>query len=251
MDSKEGDSAEEIWINKDTLTVAHWNIGHMAQGKSNDTTISKENADSMAIVYHSLLDTLNVDLIGICEYNAVFSKKNESTRETLFGDYPYFASGRQFNYNFNVIFSHIPLYNEQSFNFEQRTQQRYYLEVTLKINGHEVKFVETHLDWNEGSTGRMHRAQQMKDLADYYSEEPYVIICADYNTSATSEYDIFPEYGYSVANDGQLLTYPASNPNRVTDNIIYKGFQQLSIEEIHSPQLSDHCLLKCKLRLVE
>lgn len=247
MESEEQDSIEVMWINKDTLTVAHWNIGHMAQGRSNDTTIPKENADSMAIVYHSLLDTLNTDIIGICEYNSSFSKKKDSTRETLFGDYPYFVSGEKFSYNYNIIFSHIPLYDNHSFCFKHRTQQRYYLETTLRINGHIIRFVETHLDWDEGSTGQTNRASQIKELIESYLEEPFVIICADFNTSTISEFDTFSEYGYSIANDGRFLTYPSTKPAKAIDNIIFKGVELLSADVITAPNLSDHSLLRCRL----
>lgn len=248
QDPLEPDEAEIEWTYTDTLTVAHWNIGHFALGRSNDTTIPGEKADSMARLYHAMLDTLDVDILGICEYNSFFDKSGGSTRSLFFGDFPYFEMGDKFSYNFNAIFSRIKLYNAQNVIFDKCVQTRYFIETTLKINDHDVKFVETHLDWNEGVNGAAFRAEQIRQLINTYAKEPYVIICADYNTEqGMEEFRPFTDVGFSLANSGDLLTYPTIKPRSPIDNIILRGFRLFSSDMIRDSELSDHSLICCKI----
>ena len=57
QDPLEKTEQEIEWTYTDSLTVAHWNIGHFALERSNDTTIPGEKADSMARLYHAMLET--------------------------------------------------------------------------------------------------------------------------------------------------------------------------------------------------
>jgi hypothetical protein len=57
----------------DTLTIAHWNIGHFALGKSDNPTIAAEASEVMASLYRSLNDSIEADVFGVCEYNPTFS----------------------------------------------------------------------------------------------------------------------------------------------------------------------------------
>ena len=89
---------------------------------------------------------MNVDILGVCEYNSFFDQSGGSTHSLVFGDFPYFEMGDKFSYNFNAIFSKIKLYDPKRVIFDHCVQTRYYIETTLKINDHDVKFVETHLN---------------------------------------------------------------------------------------------------------
>lgn len=76
------------------------------------------------------------------------------------------------------------------------------------------------------------------------------IICADFNIANNSEYDIFKEAGFCLANcgdNGTFYTYPAYNPESALDNIIVKGFNIKNVSTLRDPNLSDHCLIKCTL----
>ena len=235
------------WTYTDTLSVAHWNIGHFSLGRANDTAISGFQSDSLASLYHAMLDTLNADILGVCEYNSSFNKSGGSARSIIFGDYPYFETGEQYSYNFNAIFSQIKLYDPHISIFEKCVQTRYFIDTTLKINDHSVRFIETHLDWNEGPDGADFRREQIRQLVDIYSKEPYVILCADYNTdSGIEEFAPFLDAGFSLANPGGL-TYPAAQPKSPLDNILTRGFIIDTADIICNPGLSDHCLLRSRL----
>ncbi len=120
----------------------------------------------------------------------------------------------------------------------------------LPINGHEVIFVETHLDFNQGKIGQNCRASQIQALIQDFKDCSYVIICADYNVSDTEEFQAFADAGFLLANGGLLgtiSTYPASKPNHAIDNIITKGFIIQSMDVIDDTKLSDHCIVKSQL----
>ena len=242
------DDQDIVWTYTDTLSITHWNLGHLSLGKSNCTAINASEIDSFASSYHSLLDSMDVDFYGICEYEPYFSKEGGSTRQILFEAFPYFFEGNKSGYNCNALFSDIPLYHSMTGSYSQATQERYFVESTVKINGQDVKIVETHLDWDEGENGARSRESQIKQLIEAYSQKPYVIIAGDFNVSdAKKEYDPFITAGFQLANDGSLCTYPADKPTVAIDNILFRGFSLDSIKVISAPHLSDHCLLYCKL----
>lgn len=232
----------------DTLHIAHWNIGHLSLGKSDNTAINPNDSDEMSEMYHSLLDTLNIDIFGICEYNASFTRSD--TRSILFGDYPYFYHGRKYRYNCNAIASKKKLSLAKETPYKLRVQTRYYYESTFNFCGKTVTFVETHLDWDEGKEGAKCRASQMSELKDRFVATDYVIICGDFNNAkGDSEFNEFRRFGFQVVNNGSLLTFPTNNPTHAIDNIICKGFRILDCVVISDESLSDHGVLRCSLQI--
>ena len=234
----------------DTLTVAHWNIGHFSLGRANDTTISAEDSETMAPLYRELIDSVDADIFGVCEYNPTFSVGGEKTSSYIFGSYPNSIIGSKLSYNCNAIFSRTSLIDNKVVFFEKCVQHRYYVVSKLPINDHEVIVVETHLDWNQGADGRDCRISQIQTLISSFEDCPYVIICADYNVSGTEEFQAFVDAGFLLANGGvfgTISTYPASKPNHVIDNIITKGFIIQSVDVFNDAKLSDHCIVKSQL----
>ena len=238
----------------DTLTVAHWNIGHFALGRSSDTTIFAEESESMSSIYKALLDSIDADIIGICEYNPTFSRGGEKSSSYIFTSYPFNCIGAKYSYNCNAIFSRAKLNNSKIVFFEHCVQQRYYVVSEININGHMVFFVETHLDWNQGIEGKGCRTDQIKTLVNAFSDYPYVIICADYNVSDVREFQLFVDADFTLTNGGGhevVYTSPASNPKHPLDNIIVKGFNVLDLDVKGDCDLSDHCLIKSRLTIEE
>ena len=248
----ESESSPDYYV--DTLTVAHWNIGHFSLGKSSNTTVSAEYSETMASIYRALIDSIDADIFGVCEYNPTFSVGGEKTSSFIFGVYPYNCIGSKFSYNCNAIFSRAKLNNNKVVFFEHCVQQRYYVVSEIKINGHKVLFVETHLDWNQGIEGKGCRTDQILALVKAFRDYPYVIICADYNVSDVREFQLFVDAGFTLANgEGHEVVYtsPASNPKHPIDNIIVKGFNVLVLDVIGDCDLSDHCLIKSRLTFEE
>lgn len=241
------DSTSTISFNSDTIIVAHWNIGNFALGKSANTTISASETVEMAKKYHSFLDPLDLDILGICEYDPIFSKSGGKAQEIVFGNFPYFYIGKKYSYNCNAVFTMGKLNDNQESLFPERVQARYYTKTTINVNGKDIIFVETHLDWNQGNNGASFRKKQIDYLIETFKNVPHVILCADFNTSNIHEFQPFVDAGFTLANGGAhgtINTYSSSNPKSPIDNIIVKGFNILNVKVTGDNSLSDHLLIK-------
>ena len=242
------------------ITVASWNIGHFALGKAADSRIKLEDAPEMALAYRRFIDSIGADIMAVVEYSPEFVRDADgkmllSAREEVFAGYTSAAIGPKWDYNGNAIFSNeFPMGIAESIRFSKATQPRYYIVADITIGEEEVKFVSTHLDWNQGEHGAEYRAVQIQELIDAFEPYPYVILCADWNVSDPKEYDAFIQAGYRMANHGNvgdLPTFPAGEkPRSALDNIIVKGFVPSRVRVFNEPTLSDHCLIVSDLTMV-
>jgi endonuclease/exonuclease/phosphatase family metal-dependent hydrolase len=121
------------------------------------------------------------------------------------------------------------------------------------MNGKMVKFVETHLDFNQGAEGAICRMSQMKELVDAFKDSPYVVICADFNTRIKEEYNVFCDAGFCLATDSlPNAGSPSGDPSQIIiDNIIVKGFRIKETKEYPHMSLSDHNLIWSKLVMTD
>lgn len=234
-----------------SIVVAHWNIGHFSLGKSHQTRISAEKGDSMALVYHTLIDSINADIFGVCEYSSLFSHGGLDASNTIFSDFAYKYIGNNYGFACNAIFSKIALENPYQHKYMKRFRNAYYVISTIQIDSIKVKYVETHLEWQKKEDGTTNRTAQIEELIDILAPYPYVIIAGDFNTNkGMKEYDPFVDAGYSLAISKEDLqyTYPAQLPRSAIDNIIVKGFDIDNTRVWKKERLSDHCLLQCTLK---
>ena len=233
------------------IVVAHWNIGHFSKGKAPYTTIATQETDSLKKIYQDFINQAGADIFGLCEYNPTFNVGGDNTADLLFPDFDYSYILDIYAYNCNSVFSHLPLYNCHQINFSKCIQRRYYTVTDVVICKTLVKFIETHLDFNQGSYGNSYRLSQMKDLVEAFNDSPYVIICADYNSSYREEYDVFRSSGYSFATDS--LPNAGSTTSDTTrimiDNILVKGFEIKETKVFPHKSLSDHNMICSKFLL--
>lgn len=247
--NKEDSISNDTIINiyRDSLTIAHWNIGHFANGKSSDTAITSENYSEKRSQYISVIDSLNADIFGVCEYNPNFDQDGNRTRDAIFYQYNYASIGPKYSYNCNAIFSKdIPLENGGKTYFSRHKQNRYIQSAEIRVNEKVITFIETHLDWNQGQDGSECRKSQIQELIDMTRDLEYVIICADFNISDTSEYNPFKEAGFSLANYDESSE---SYTNSLIDNIVVKGLKIQNYKIPPHSGLSDHNILKCCISL--
>lgn len=242
------------------ITVASWNIGHFALGKAPDSRIKLEEASEKALSYRRFIDSIGADIMAVVEYSPEFVRDADgkmllSSREEVFAGYEGAIIGPKWDYNGNAIFSNgFNIDLAETVRFSQATQPRYYISTDILIGGEKVKFVSTHLDWNQGEHGAEYRAIQIKELIEAFESYPYVILCADWNVGDPKEYDAFLQAGFRMANHGHvgdLPTFPAGdNPRSALDNIIVKGFVPSRVRVFNEPTLSDHCLIVADLTMV-
>jgi endonuclease/exonuclease/phosphatase family metal-dependent hydrolase len=184
-------------------------------------------------------------VVGLCEYSAEFST-NQTLRtvDALFDGYDVKLEGTDMFPQSNSIFAkECQLIETKERQYPKKKRAKYYKFARLRMDGREVCVIETHLDFDTGPDDplREARADQMRTLIADMEKEKYVIICGDFNISSRPEdtpdhaveYDVFANAGYTLANRGQLITWPSWNdPKRecALDNIIVKGFKMSDVE---------------------
>lgn len=246
------------------LRIAGWNIGHFALGTSYDTKITHEQYPTMQQKWAESINSINADIFCLCEYNENFVNKSYdnpaiTARNSIFYSFHYaFIGNRPYpsSYNMSAIYSHFPLQNIKTIVYKHTVQPgRHFYYGDLHLNEKTIKVVTTHLDFNQNSDGARFRMEQMQELIDYFSNDPYVIIYADWNVASANEFDMFTEAGWSMVNHGYLgdiPTYPAGNkPLYAIDNIICKGFDISNINTLNDGYLSDHVCIYADLTIIE
>lgn len=248
------------------FTFASWNIGHQAMGRKCTPTIPPGEVDAYLRDYRDFLKPLDARVIGICEYSGEFSTNGPMrTADALFADYGIKLEGTRRGAQCNSLFLKGCMLKE-SFEREypKRSQRVYYRLARVEMDGREVCFVQTHLDWDLGKDDprRAFREDQMRTIIADMEKEKYVVVAGDFNIARRKgdtpdhaiEYDVFAEAGYTVANRGKFITFPSwSQPSREQpiDNIIVKGFEVRDVAVKASDRLSDHKLIWCRLRFAD
>ena len=83
----------------------------------------------------------------------------------------------------NAILSRFPIleWTNLHYGMERKDEQRGALQATLNINGRQVVFINTHIDFRKDDSERLNNAAEIKGLLEKrYSGKP-VILCGDFN----------------------------------------------------------------------
>lgn len=235
------------------IIVATYNIGHFSGGASKNSTIKSANYDSKLALFKALMyDTINPKIIGIQEYSEVFGKDagniSRKTKDVLLKDLAVLYEGVQRGYSCNSLHGNTYLSNIQINEFDcnqdaevthttaiQATDY-YYISADLYMNGKLVKFVSAHLVFDNNFPSVLQLAQ-INELVSKYSSYDRVLMVGDWNVYAQSDFNPFVTDGYTLANDGTIVTYPLTS--KAPDNIIVKGLTITNAQAFVS-DLSDH-----------
>lgn len=243
--------------NDTTIRVVQWNMGHFAQGKSSQTRISAERSIKGAAAYRAKIAELKPDILGVSEFEPVFDKGGGLATNLVFASFPTRVMGPRNDYQSNAVFTRFECVSNEVVEYANRQQEVYYLDTVLKVGTNLVHMVQSHLDWNSSDKAMDARPTQIRQLIERFRNEPYVIMCADYNVYGPGEYLPFEKAGFRLANGGEhglFMTTPAwkSKPFMQTclDNIIVRGF---TIGEVFTDddryELSDHKIFGCTLNM--
>lgn len=235
------------------IRVAQWNIGQLSMGKKWKTMISSHNRNDMAVEYSRLINKVRADIFCLNEFAPYFSLKDslledstDVTRNTLLSMYEDCKYGKRYGVNCNCIaVASGLLQNFKTVDFKVKKQHRYYSMGEIEVNGIKVKILSTHLEIHPN---KAERKAQTLELLELLKNEPYVIVCADFNMVDTSEYDIFKEQGFNMANHGVLgdiITWP-NERGYCIDNILCKGFNVMGVD-VYKTTLSDHYVIATEL----
>lgn len=250
--------SENIYSQANSLRFGHYNIGQLSMGINTHTAITPEMRNIKWKEYKDLIEIINADIFGVCEYSPCFSlladgteNNNDLSYNAIFSKYRYFEVNekKENSKNCNFISSkRYKLLNSRTVPFSMRKGDRNFLVADISFEGRRVVIVETHLDT---PPNKELRYAQIKELINYLKNEDYVIIGADFNVASPTEYDQFAEAGYNMASHGRfgdLKTFPNSKGGACLDNIICKGFEILDVMVIDT-RLSDHFAIACDLIL--
>ena len=237
---------------------AHWNIGHFTyyDGRQGSATpdIPVANSEAMAIRYKKAINAIDADVLGVCEDDPIFDVEGNTSLGKLYYKYNIKYQGTKHNYMCASIYANLPLTVKSVTEVKYpRTVQanRYYKLMVASLNGHTVKIVETHLDWDQGDSGATYRAAQIQKLIADFANDQYVIISADFNTVSTTEYDAFTSAGFELANHGYIGDLITHRGQSYLDNIVCRGFKISNIKVEESTfELSDHACISCDLEMI-
>ena len=234
------------------LRIVHFNMGHLSMGKKSKPSIMIGQRSRVVLSFETLINDISPDILCLCEYPPYFSIKangildtEDITRKAIFPQYKYLVKTMKEGMNCNAIVSKdIDVRNHDVVAYSMRKQKRTYIVSTIVLNGEKVYIVETHLDVPRY---KEQRAAQIRELIGAFEKADKVIICGDFNVSSLSEYDIFKNHGYMLANHGKfgdIVTFPWKKKESCIDNIICKGFDIKSIQ-VYDTGLSDHYAIAC------
>ena len=250
-----------------SFRVVSWNVGHHAMGLKAHPTIPPGQDQAYLNMYRTFIGDARI--VGVCEYAAEFSTNQPlKTAEALYGGYDVKIEGTRRGAQCNSLFMKgCTLLEKKEREYPKRSQRVYYQLARVRMDGREVCVVQTHLDWDLGEKDtlprRAYRADQMRTIIADLANEKYVIIGGDFNIRAdhpgdtkehATEFDVFAEAGYTLANRGQLITWPSWHvPKRECpiDNIIVKGFVMSDVEVRGHDKLSDHKMISCRLKFAD
>ena len=245
-----GDYSEDFEISPlFKIKYGTWNIGHFSMGTDTITTITPEQKEEKQLAYRNFLNSLNLDILGVCEDDPIFCSDGTRSDVAVYSLFKFLTEGTKYGYNCNSYYHNLgqPI-NDNALFFPASSQVRYLHELEFVINGKKVVFAETHLELTAED-----RATEIAAIINRYSENDYVVISGDFNVAGElTELQPFVDAGYRMALMDympKIVTRPLSN--LCIDNIIVKGFA-ISNVMVHSEsaELSDHCLVSCDLTMV-
>ena len=251
-----------------TVCFASWNIGHMALGFQAESSVRKQEASVIAAAYRGFLEEVNPDIVGLCEYADAFTADGTvKTADAMFPGWTCRRVGPWLGYSWNAQYFRMEDVGEARIrHYSKRYGRMYYIATPVKLEGEEVVFVETHLDWNTLAPGKEDvRRVQMQELIEDFKNTPRVVIAGDFNVGhrfkdrskreidAPEEYEVFKKAGYVLGNDNAKKTCNAGellNGHAMTqDNIIVKGLEISDFRVWPRPDLSDHALVSAVLKV--
>lgn len=241
------------------FVLCTWNIGHFSNGSKPYSLITTSDYINRLDLFRSIIyKEVHPDILSINEYNRVFCGEDTIenkylTSSLLFDQFENKIIGPYHYWGIcNAVFSNLKMKNCRFIYFEShkntegddftKMRENYYIESDLYIDGKKVKLVCLHLlfSWK---IAEIYQKNQMEELINRYRETKRVILCGDWNTCI---YFSLKEAGYTLANNGSLMTFPSKG--YPLDNIAVKGLEISDVRMVET-KLSDHYPLVCRISL--
>lgn len=243
------------YVEKSEIVLCTWNIAHYYAYGSARKVIDGAIYDSKLKEFREVIyDSINADLISLNEYSSVFGIDKDGVEhlssDVLFDGYNSWIEGgaTKKGVGHNAIYSNVRIGNFKKSIYECNQMRKkdtshdyYYLYSDLYLNNKLVKFVCVHLIYSTKDASLVQN--QIAELIDVFEDEERVVICGDFNTR---NYSKFKKAGYSLANDGSIVTfYKRPKP---LDNVAAKGVKISDVRTVKT-ELSDHYPLVCRISI--
>ncbi|MBO4734355.1 MAG: hypothetical protein J5662_07760 [Clostridia bacterium] len=252
-----------------SFTIAAWNVGHFSGGSSKNSAFSDADYEKQSAYFKTYInDCLGADIITLSEYSSMFTPSNPTS--SLFSSYTGASfEGEQRRYSCNAVYSKLALQNFAVHEFEcnknavityttaVKATDYYYITADLELGGETVTIVALHLAYDDKLYDTPPYIDtvcqnQMKELIEKFSAVERVIMLGDWNAYSPDYFDLFTDAGYTVCNDGSLLTCTGSKTGGLewaVDNIIAKGVSVSDFCKVPTG-ISDHVAVIAKVNLL-
>ena len=196
---------------------------------------------SQQTFYNTLYESVNADLIGFQEYSPWLDHPNHL--------YP---SAELFSNLYNQIaYGHYDLPNASRIHLQDVegklfTTGRKYKTAKAIINGKEIFIANVHPSPGFEASHIATRATEYQEIVTMLNQHDTFIVTGDFNTTQASELDVFVNAGYTLANDGTIVT--VKDYAVPCDNIIVSpNITMTNVTKYPDIGNSDHYLLYCDL----
>jgi endonuclease/exonuclease/phosphatase family metal-dependent hydrolase len=158
----------------------------------------------------------------------------------------------------NAVLTRFPVLSATNSHYQmlRTNEQRGILQLTLEVQGRQLVFMNTHIDYRKDDAERLQNAREIRALAGQHAGTP-VILCGDFNTTPGSPVhqrlkETF-EDTWERAGQGSGWTFPADNPSKRIDFVWVSKTAQIDPVEarVLENDASDHRPLLVEFRFRE
>lgn len=234
------------------LKVASFNTGLWSDGLT--AGVADDKVNEKAVEWRKLIGANDCDLVLAQEFTKFFDVSKTINAYDFIWKFKYKNFFRtDIPWTSSAILSKYVLKDtiEQAFS---NGQSRKWIKSYVEINDIKICIINAHLslqtDYN------IARKQEHQELLSLMASEDYVILCGDFNAYSTSEFDVFKNAGYKLANGGDFGWFDtwtnfgqsqSSWSNKKIDNIIVSSNIDIQNVYVDNRNLSDHAPLITEL----
>lgn len=216
-----------------TLKIMCFNIHH---GEGIDGVVDIERIAKLILEHKVDLVALQEVDIGVARTNRIDIMKILSEHT---GMYPVFEKNIDYQggeYG-NGILSRYPILQSENHHYKmiREGEQRGLLKTVVDVDGINIAFMNTHIDYREDDSERLSNVNEINDVIKKYSDMP-VIVAGDFNDIPSSRTHTAMKENFmdvwEVKGEGEGFTFHTENPDKRIDYIFLHKNDNLSVKII-------------------